>query len=87
MTWFQIVGWKVYGVAVISILCGMFALAHQHWVDGLKGIVFGLALITLRDTMGKILRAADDNRKALNNVRASIETLLAKQLNKSQSRG
>lgn len=72
----EIVGWKSYGVAVLAIFSGLGALYHHQWGDALKGIVGGLALIALRDAIGKILRAIDDNRRALNNMRAAIEMLL-----------
>lgn len=75
----HIIGWKTYSVAVISILCGWAALTHHSWSDGIKGIIFGLALIAVRDSIGKMLAAADGNRKALNNVRAGIEVLISKQ--------
>jgi hypothetical protein len=73
---FQIIGWKTYLVGALAISIGCFLLFRRQWGEGLKFIVAGFALIALRDAIGKILRGIDDNRKALNNVRAAIETLL-----------
>ena len=76
---YQIIGWKTYVVAALAILIGIFLLLREQWGEGLKFIVAGFALIALRDAIGKILRGIDDNRKALNNVRAAIEVLVDKQ--------
>lgn len=76
---FLIIGWKTYAVAALAILIGGFLLLRGQWGEGLKFIVAGFALIALRDAIGKILRGIDDNRKALNNVRAAIESLIDKQ--------
>jgi hypothetical protein len=76
MTSLQIIGWKTYAVGVVSIILGCIALRSGNVGDGLKGIVFGLALIALRDAIGKILRAIDDNRKSFNNMRAAVEAAM-----------
>jgi hypothetical protein len=76
MTRFQIIGWKTYGVATLAILFGLHAASRGNWSDGLKGIIGGCAVIALRDVLGKILSALDENRKAMNNMRASIEALM-----------
>lgn len=76
MKWLQIIGWKTYSVAAAAILFGLYALAHNNASDGLKGIIGGFAVIALRDVLGKILRAIDGNRVAMDNMRAAIETLL-----------
>jgi hypothetical protein len=78
MTRLQIIGWKTYAVGVVSLILGGIALARGNVSDGLKGIVFGLALISLRDAVGKILRAIDDNRKSFNNMRAVVEAVMPK---------
>ena len=78
MTRREIIGWKTYAVGVLSIICGSVALARGHVGYGLEGIIGGLALIALRDAIGKILRGIDGNRTSLNNMRAAIETLLSK---------
>lgn len=72
----QQVGWKTYAVAALAIVLGIVALANGQTADGLKGIVFGLALISLRDAIGKILRSIEGNRHALSDLRAAIETTL-----------
>lgn len=69
-------GWKTYAVAALSVVLGAIAFAQGYVADGLKGIVFGLALIALRDAMGKILHSIEGNRRALSHLRASIETVL-----------
>lgn len=74
MTTLQIVGWKVYAVGVAALVAGLIALTQGYLGDGVKGIIAGLALIALRDTMQKVLRGLDSNRKALDNVRAAIDT-------------
>ena len=74
MTTAQIIGWKVYGVAAVALVAGIIALANGHTGEGLKGVLGGFALIGLRDTMAKILRALDNNRKAIANLRAAIDT-------------
>jgi hypothetical protein len=73
---FQIIGWKTYVVATFAIVIGGFLLLREQWGEGLKFIVAGFALVALRDAIGKILRGIDGNRKALDNVRAAIETLV-----------
>lgn len=69
----QIVGWKTYSVAGIAILAGVIALAHGYVLEGVKLILGGCALIALRDTMGKLMRVVEDNRRALDNLRAAID--------------
>ena len=76
---FHIIGWKTYLVASLAIVVGLFLLFSKQWGEGLKFIVAGFALVALRDSIGKILRGIDDNRRALNNVRAAIETLVDSQ--------
>lgn len=73
---FQIVGWKTYLVGALASICGGIALSNGYTGEGLKGIIAGLALVTLRDAIGKVLRAIDDNREALNNMRASLEGVI-----------
>jgi hypothetical protein len=78
----EIVGWKTYGVAVIALIGGVVAFYYHYWADGVKGIVFGLALIALRDSIGKILRSNEGNRRTLSDLRAAIECeLTSKQRN------
>jgi hypothetical protein len=74
MTTAQIIGWKTYAVAVIAIIAGLVAWTQGYVGDGLKGIIAGFALISLRDAVSKILRAIEDNRAALDNMRAAIDT-------------
>jgi uncharacterized membrane protein (GlpM family) len=74
----QIIGWKSYAVGAVCIIIGMAALTRGYWGDGLKGILGGLALITLRDAIAKILRAIEDNRRAMDNLRAVADTLHSK---------
>jgi hypothetical protein len=71
----EIVGWKTYGVAAISISIGILALAHGYVADGLKGVIFGLALISLRDGLGKVLSTTEGIGRALADLRAICETL------------
>lgn len=72
------IGWKVYAVAVASIILGAVALHKGFVADGLKGLVFGLALASLRDAIGKILHGIEGNRRALSDLRAAIEAALDK---------
>jgi hypothetical protein len=72
----QIVGWKTYAVAVLSLIIGVWSLAYGYTADGIKGIIFGFALIALRDATAKILRAVDDTCKTLSSLRATIEAEL-----------
>lgn len=74
MTTAHIVGWKTYAVGVLAIIVGVIAWSDGQRGDGLKGIIAGLALIALRDGIGKILRGIEGNRKALDNMRAVIDT-------------
>ncbi len=69
-------GWKTYAVAALSVILGGIALAQGHIADGCKGIVFGLALIAMRDALSKILCSIEGNRRALSDLRAIIETVI-----------
>ncbi len=69
----QIIGWKTYAVAVLALIAGGYALTQRLWAEGIKGILFGLALIALRDVLGKILSLTDANRRTLADLRATIE--------------
>jgi hypothetical protein len=69
-------GWKTYAVAALSIVLGGVAFACGYIADGLKGIVFGFALIALRDAISKILHDIESSRHALSDLRASVETAL-----------
>jgi thiamine transporter ThiT len=69
-------GWKTYTVAVIAICFGLYALRRGYWSDGVKGIVFGLALIALRDAVTKILREVAQTRSALMHLRAAVDAEL-----------
>jgi hypothetical protein len=82
MTTLQIIGWKTYAVGAVAIVAGLIAWTQGYVGDGLKGIIGGFALISLRDAVAKILRAIEDNRAALDNMRAAIDTHW-----KSNSRG
>ena len=75
----KIIGWKVNAIGVVSILFGVWALAKQQHVEGIKGILFGAALLSMRDTLGKILAAIDSARIAMSDLRAAIETCLSKE--------
>lgn len=77
MTPAQIFGWKNYALAVVCILIGGYAFYRGNIDGGVKGILAGLALITLRDVMGKLLKAADDNCESLKHLRAAIEAELS----------
>ncbi|MGB8510874.1 MAG: hypothetical protein WCD76_21050 [Pyrinomonadaceae bacterium] len=69
----QIIGWKTYGVAALALVAGSVAFAHGEYSDGVKGIIFGLALISLRDAVAKILRGIEDCRRSLDNMRGAID--------------
>ena len=77
MTLAKIIGWKVNAVGVVSILLGAMALIESQHIEGIKGILFGLALLSVRNTLGKILAAIDSARIALSDLRAAIETELS----------
>ena len=76
MTPARIFGWKNYALAVACILIGLAAFYRGNIDGGVKGVFAGLALITLRDVMGKLLKAVDDNCESLKHLRAAIETSL-----------
>jgi hypothetical protein len=71
----RIIGWKTYAVAALSILIGVYAFSQGLGVEGVKAIIFGLALISLRDALAKHLRLTEENRKALDNLRAAVDGL------------
>jgi hypothetical protein len=77
MTPAKIIGWKVNAVGVVSILLGLLGLLERQPVEGIKGILFGFALIAIRDTLSKVLAAIDSGRRALSDLRAAIETELS----------
>jgi len=83
MKLFRATAWA-YWVGFIALLFGLFALYYGNRADGWKGIIFGLAIVTLRDVAGKILRKIEDNNKALNHLRASIESLIEEFKNRSR---
>jgi len=72
----KIAGWKTYSVGIIAIFAGTYALKLGHWSDGIKGIIFGLALISLRDAVAKILREVGQTRSALMHLRAAVDAEL-----------
>ncbi len=72
----DIEGWKTYAVAALSLVLGIVAFSHGYVGDGLKGVVFGLALIASRDVQGKILRAIESERRAFDDLRATVEAHL-----------
>ncbi len=72
----QMAGWKTYTVGILAICVGVYALRRGNWSDGIKGIIFGLALIALRDAVTKILREVAQTRKALMNLRAAVDAEL-----------
>jgi uncharacterized membrane protein YjjP (DUF1212 family) len=71
-------GWKTYSVAAAAIVCGVIALVNGYWSDGLKGIIAGLALMTIRDAIGKLHEAIDINHRTLRDLRASIDSFYDK---------
>ncbi|MCP9494268.1 MAG: hypothetical protein MSG64_07420 [Pyrinomonadaceae bacterium MAG19_C2-C3] len=72
----DIIGWKTYAVAALSCVLGIVAFSHGYLADGLKGVVFGLALIASRDVQGKIMRVIESERRAFDDLRATIEAHL-----------
>lgn len=74
----ETIGWKTYTVAVIAIIAGLVAFAKGNWSDGVKGVIGGCALISLRDAVAKILRAIEANRRAVSNLRAAIDVYLTR---------
>ena len=76
---FKIIGWKTYLVAAAAILAGCLAIYQRHWGEGLKGIIGGLALIAVRDAIGKLMWLVEENRQTLANLRAAIEASLTKE--------
>ncbi|MET0466902.1 MAG: hypothetical protein ABW007_27320 [Chitinophagaceae bacterium] len=71
----RVIGWKSYAVAALSIIAGAVAISLGLWVDGVKAIIFGLALISLRDALAKHMRLTDENRRALDNLRGAVDGL------------
>jgi hypothetical protein len=80
MTPSKITGWKNYALAVICIGIGLWNLHHGNTDAGIKGLLAGAAIITLRDVLGKMLQAINANQQALNGLRAAIETELSRKL-------
>jgi len=78
MTPARIIGWKNYGVAVLCILAGLWALKHGDMDGFVKGTLAGGALISLRNVLGKVLGALDANRQSMDDLRAAIEAELQK---------
>jgi hypothetical protein len=77
MTHGQISGWKNYSLATGLILIGLYAFYRGNSDGGIKAILVGCAIITLRDAIGKGLRMLNDNCEALEDLRAAIETVLS----------
>jgi hypothetical protein len=75
----KINGWKNYGVAVLCILAGLWALKHGDYDGFVKGSLAGLIVISLRDVLGKLLSAIHANCESLKDLRAAIETELSRQ--------
>ncbi len=73
----KIIGWKNYALAVVCILLGLWAFSRGNMDGGVKGVLAGLAIITLRDVLGKVLGAVEANCKSLDDLRAAIETELS----------
>jgi hypothetical protein len=80
MTPRQIVGWKNYAVAALCIIVGLWALKRGNIADALKALFVGLAIISLRDVLGKVLTAVDSNCEKLDNLRAAIEADLKRRV-------
>jgi len=78
MTAGKIIGWRNYAVAALCILTGVWALSRGSVASGVEGILAGLFIVSLRDALGKVLRAVDDNRQSLDGLRAAIETELSR---------
>lgn len=74
----QIIGWKVNAIGVLSILLGVIGFVQGQHVEGTKGVMFGLALLTIRNVLGKVLGAIDSARMAMSDLRAAIEADLDK---------
>jgi hypothetical protein len=79
MTPTEIIGWKVNAVGVASLVLGAVAIFEKQYIEGIKGILFGAALLSIRDTLGKMLGAIDSARIAMSDLRAAIETCLSKE--------
>jgi hypothetical protein len=77
MTPAQISGWRNYLLAVVCIVIGLCAFYRGNVDGGVKGVLAGCALITLRNVIGKLLKAVDDNCESLKHLRAAIETELS----------
>ncbi len=77
MTPENIIGWKNYAVAALFILVGLWAFERGNMDGGVKGLLAGLAWISLRDVFGKVLAAVNENRRSLEGLRAAIETELS----------
>lgn len=75
----KIIGWKTYLVAAVAIIAGSIAIYRGHHGEGLKGIIAGLALIAVRDAIGKLMWLVEENRQTLANLRAAIEASLTKE--------
>jgi len=74
----KIIGWKNYAVATLCFVAGLWAFAKGNVDGGVKGILAGLMVISLRDVLGKVLMAVNANCESLNGLRAAIETALEK---------
>ncbi len=77
MTPARIIGWKNYAVAGLFILVGLWAFERGNMDGAVKGLLAGLAWISLRDVLGKVLWAVDANCRSIDGLRAAIETELS----------
>jgi hypothetical protein len=77
MTPAQISGWKNHLLGAVLIFIGLCAFYRGNVDAGAKAVLAGCALITLRDALGKLLKAVDANCETLNDLRAAIETELS----------
>ena len=77
MTAAKIIGWKNYALAATCILVSLWAFSRGNADGGVKALLAGIAIITFRDVLGKVLAAVEANRQSLDGLRAAIETDLS----------
>jgi hypothetical protein len=77
MTPAKITGWLTYAAAAALIAAGLVLMKTQ-FIEGAKWALLGAAFIGLRRALAKVLTELDFNRRTLADLRAAIETELAR---------
>jgi hypothetical protein len=73
-----VIPWRNYALAWVCIFVGLWSFYRGDNDGGAKGVLAGLAIITLLDGFGKVLGAIDANRQSLDGMRGAIEAVLTR---------